>query len=130
MRIHLRQRKQSSKGRISLYLEIYKGSTKTLEGKTKTLRDYDYLNLYLVDKPKNNIERQQNKETLQLANSIKAKRELDIQNSQYGFITKSKSKANFIAYFESLTQSRYESRGNYGNWDSALKHLINFSGHG
>ncbi|PCJ81105.1 MAG: recombinase [Bacteroidetes bacterium] len=128
MRVHLRKRKQTSKGRISLFLEIYKGSSINLEGKTKTIRDYEYLNLYLVDNPKDNIERQQNKETLKLASNIKAKRELDIQNGQYGFITKTKSKADFIDYFKHLAQNRLESKGNYGNWDSALKHLINFSG--
>ena len=129
MRVHLRKRKQTSNGRISLFLEIYKGSTKNIDGKAKPIRDYEYLNLYLRDKPKDNVERQQNKETLQLANGIKAKRELDIQNGQYGFTTKSKSTADFIAYFEHLAQKRVESKGNYGNWDSALKHLINFSGH-
>ena len=126
MSVHLRKRKQTSKGRISLFLEIYKPSFQNSEGKRKWNRNYEYLKLYLIDNPKDNIERQQNKETLKLASNIKAKRDLDIQNGQYGFITQSKSTADFIAYFKHLAQNRLESKGNYGNWDSALKHLINF----
>jgi hypothetical protein len=43
MRVHLRQRRQKN-GKISLYLEIYKGYLKT-KNKTKAIRDYEYLNL-------------------------------------------------------------------------------------
>lgn len=32
MRVHLRQRKYSKKGEISLYLEYYKGTVKTEDG--------------------------------------------------------------------------------------------------
>ena len=76
MKVHLRQRKQSKKGKISLYLEYYKGTMKTDEGKTKVLRDYEYLDLYLKANPQTKQERRINKETLELAKSIKAKREL------------------------------------------------------
>ena len=78
MKVHLRQRKQTKDGSISLFLEIYKGTTTTPEGKVKNLRDYEYLNLYLIDKPKTPIDKQSNKDNLQLAESIKAKRELEI----------------------------------------------------
>ena len=78
MKVHIRQRKQSKAGSISLFLEIYKGTTTTPEGKVKNLRDYEYLNLYLIDKPKTPIEKQGNKDTLQLAESIRAKRELEM----------------------------------------------------
>ena len=128
MKVHLRKRKQTAKGRISLFLEIYKGLIKNSNGKSKINREYEYLNLYLFDKPKNNLERQQNKETSQLAESIRAQRQIDIQNGQHGFTSTSKSSSDFISYFSHLTQKRLESKGNYGNWDSALKHIINFSG--
>ena len=52
MKVHLRERKQTKDGSISLYLEIYKGTIKTPEGKVKPLRDYEYLNLYLKENPK------------------------------------------------------------------------------
>jgi len=128
MKIHLRQRKHSKKGSISLYLEIYKGTTTSSSGKVKILRDYEYLNLYLIDNPKNQIDKQQNKETLSLAKSIKNKRELEIKNGLYGFINEFKQSTNFIDYFTDQMEKRKQSKGNYGNWDSTQKHLIKFAG--
>ena len=42
-------------------------SVKTEDGKIKNLGSYEYLNLYLKDKPKTTREKQTNKETLELA---------------------------------------------------------------
>ena len=128
MKVHLRQKKQGKQGSISLYLEIYKGSKKTPDGKVKVLRDYEMLNLYLLDKPRSPIDKQQNKDILKLAESIKAKRELQIKNGQYGFKSDFQETTNFIDYFKAQTEKRSESEGNYGNWGSALKHLIRFAG--
>lgn len=127
MRIFLRQRKQTKKGTISLYLEIYKGTTQTPDGKTKPIRDYEYLNLYLIDKPSNPIDKQQNKENLKLAESIKAKRELEIKNGTYGFTNDFKKNTNFIEYFKSLVNKK-ETKGNLGNWYSTQIHLENYAG--
>lgn len=128
MKVHLRKRKQTKDGSTSLYLEIYKGTTTTPEGKTKVLRDYEYLNLYLFDKARNPIDKQRNKETLLLAESIKAKRELEIKNGQYGFTSGFKARTNFVEYFREQAAKRLQSKGNYGSWDSSLKHLISFAG--
>jgi len=128
MKIHLRKRQHSKTGSISLFLEIYKGTTTSSDGKVKNLRDYEYLNLYLIDKPKTPIDKQHNKDTLQLAESIKAKRELEIKNGLYGFTNKFKQSTNFIDYFTEQMEKRKQSIGNYGNWDSTLKHLIKFAG--
>lgn len=54
-------------GSVRLYLEIHKVSVKTEDGKIKNLGSYEYLNLYLKDKPKTTREKQTNKETLELA---------------------------------------------------------------
>ena len=59
MRVHLRQRRQKN-GKISLYLEIYKGYLKT-NNKTKAIRDYEYLNLYLYNKPSGFIQKKHKK---------------------------------------------------------------------
>jgi len=128
MKVHLRKRKQTKDGSISLYLEIYKGTTTTPEGKVKNLRDYEYLNIYLIDKPKTPTEKQSNKDNLLLAESIKAKRELEIKNGLYGFTNEFKQSTNFIDYFTDQMEKRKQSEGNYGNWDSTLKHLIKFAG--
>jgi len=128
MKVHLRQRKQTKSGSISLFLEIYKGTTTTPEGKVKNLRAYEYLNLYLIDKPKTPLDRQSNKDTLQLAKSIKAKRELEIKNGLYGFANDFKQNANFVDYFIEQMEKRKQSDGNYGIWKSTLKHIIKFAG--
>jgi len=125
MRVHLRQRRQKN-GKISLYLEIYKGYLKT-NNKTKAIRDYEYLNLYLYNKPSGFIQKKHNKETLQLAKTIKAQKEIDIQNGKYGFSSKSKQNSDFLKYFQKLTNDRLQSKGNYGNWNSVLKHLKGFT---
>lgn len=128
MKVHLRKRKQTKDGSISLYLEIYKGTITTPEGKTKILRDYEYLNLYLTENPKTPIDKQSNKDILLLAESIKATRELEIKNGIYGFANEYKQATNFIEYFTAIKEKRKKSEGNYGNWGSALKHLSNFAG--
>ena len=82
----------------------------------------------MIDKPKTPLDRQSNKDTLQLAKSIKAKRELEIKNGLYGFENEFKQSTNFVDYFIEQTEKRKESAGNYGIWDSTLKHIIRFAG--
>jgi len=128
MKVHLRQRKQTKKGQISLYLEFYKGTVKTEDGKTKAIRDYEYLDLYLKDNPQTKQERQANKETLELAKSIKAKRELEIKNGQYGFKRSGSSNADFMVLFEEEAQKRKAKEGSLSNWLISKKHLENYLG--
>lgn len=127
MKIFLRQRKQTKKGTISLYLEIYKGNSIGANGKNKPIREYEYLDLFLIDKPTNPIDKQQNKENLKLAESIKAKRELEIKNGTYGFTNEFKRQTNYIEYFTKLVNKK-ETKGNYSNWYSTLLYLKAFAG--
>jgi integrase len=116
MKVTLRKRKSNS-GNESLYLDIYRN------GK----REYEYLNLQLVT-PTSTQDRKSNKETLQLAEAIKGQRQVELQNGTYGF-NKFGIHANkdFLAYFKELTDARYNSLGNYGNWLCAYKHLKLYS---
>lgn len=127
MKVHLRQRKQTKTGKISLYLEIYKGSVTTPEVKTKVLRDYEYLNLYLLPHAATAAEKETNKETLSLANSIRAKRELEIKNGQYGFSSSKKLNASFIDYFQSCADNSKAAETNR-SWLSSLSRLKAFAG--
>jgi len=126
MNVKLRQRKSLKTGRVSLYIEVYKGYSKDNSGKIKHHRDFEYLQYFLYDDPKTPSEKQHNKDNLKGAEAVAAKRLLEIQNGHYGFATDSKTKTNFIEYFRTLTKQRFRSQGNYGNWDSALKHLENY----
>lgn len=127
MKVSLKHRVSEKTGKTSLYLEVYKGYDKLPNGKIKHYRDYDYLDYFLYNKPKNPTEKQHNKENLKAAEAVKAQRILEIQNGVYGFNNVHKLNTNFIEYFKKLTDERFKSKGNYGNWDSALKHLSKFA---
>lgn len=115
MKVTLRQRQKANK--ISLYLDYYKN------GK----REYEYLSLYLIPEPEKGkltqAQKDENKRNLMLAESVRSKRHLEIQNGMYGFNDQEKLKGFFIIYMENLAEKRLESKGNYDNWDSSIKHL-------
>ena len=127
MKVHLRKREQKKGKRISLYLEYYKGTRKSDEGKVLPIREYETLRIYLHIKPSTQLQKQENKHNLELAKSIKSKREIDIKNNEFGFLTNTKSNSDFLQYFNKLTEDRLSSIGNYGNWDSTLKHLNKYT---
>jgi len=118
MNVTLRQREKSDK--VSLYLDYYH----------KGKRQYEYLQLYLIPDPeKGTLSREQkdeNRKTLALAEAIRSKRNMEIQNGIFGFQDQGKMKGSFLRYVEYLAEKRKDSEGNYGNWDSALKHLKKF----
>ena len=114
MKVTLRQRTKN--GKVSLYLDYY----------DKGKRKLEYLRLYLIDKPRTPEERSFNKKTLQLGESIRSKRQLELQNGIYGFQDTEKINSLFLTYFEMLAEKRRDSDGNYGNWLSALKHMKNW----
>jgi integrase len=122
MTVTLRQRKKGNK--ISLYLDYYS------DGK----REYEYLQLYIIPEPEKGKltkeQKEENRNTLNLAEAIRSKRLLQLKNEEYGFRDTDKAKGSFIAYFEVLTEKRKGSKGNWGNWDSVLKHLKKFAKNG
>lgn len=127
MKIYLLKRKgkvskeNQEKGRqvkVSLYLMYHFGPNQK--------REYEWLDLFLYDKPKNQIQKDHNKQTWQLAETIKAKKMVEEQTSAHGFISKVKSRFCFVAFFKTLVDKK-ESTGNYGNWLSTHGHLIDFT---
>ena len=109
-----------SDGRISLYLEYYLGREEKpvldengnqvyydsgkMQGKPKFSvkhhRRKENLSLYLIDKPRTPAERQQNKETLELAVRIRAEREQEFKESMLGYRLKKDRNVNFLDYFQ------------------------------
>lgn len=116
--IRLRRRKMPS-GLTSLYLDIY------LNGK----RTYEYLKLYLVPE-KTRADKEKNRTTLQLAEDIRAKRMVELRNGEFGFKSMYKEDTLFYPYYRAMCEARLgeESRGNWGNWYSALHHLKIYDG--
>ena len=119
MKIILRKKKLKN-NKESLYLEFYKGSVITPEGKRKFLRTFEYLELYLDE----SSSKQKNKETLELAESILAIRKAEHIQGKYQIKNTRKTKTNFLAYYNKLKEERYQSKGNYDNWDAAGNHLV------
>lgn len=107
----LREKKLAN-GNTSLYLDVYR------DGK----RSYEFLKLYLT-KATTPSEREQNRQTLATAQAIRAKRQIELQNNEYGFASQFKLDTPFLNYFRSLCDKRRDSKGNAGNWNSCLKHL-------
>ena len=92
--VKLRKRKLKN-GNLSLYLDIYFNG----------VRKYEFLKLYLSP---NKADREKNKQTLQLANSIKAKRIVEIQRGSFGYSTYLIN-TNFLDYFRKMTEDRIDS---------------------
>jgi len=116
------RKKDISGNRQSLYLDYYPPIANPDTGKP-TRREF--LGLYLYNNAKKAIEKQENKDTEAIAENIRAKRLLEIQNRQFGFLSKDKLNANFIEYFKALAEKRKAS--NHDNWISAYHHLITYT---
>lgn len=111
MKVNLREKRERDnngkpKGRVRLYLDYM------VQGK----RHKEYLNLSYD--PRN---RDEKKETAQLAEKTRLRRQLEIDSGEHDFIAKFKQDADFVAYFESLSRKR--DRG----WKTTLYHLKNFA---
>lgn len=122
IKAHLRKKKLKT-GKLSLYIEYYKGFKTLSNGKIKHLRDYEYLQLYLIESPKSADEKKKNKEQLELAEKILSIRRAEIYQGKFKIQNNHKGKTTFLDFFEQKKEERYETKGNYDNWDAAQKHL-------
>jgi len=116
MSINIRETKLA-KNRIRLSLDIY----------TNGKSHYENLGLFIYDKPETKTDREHNKRTRELADNIKAKRIIELQENRFNVNTGFKSQCSFLQYFKKLTEERKREEGNYGNWFSTYKHLYNFN---
>lgn len=128
IKVKLRQKKISG-NRQSLYLDFYPPIPHPDTGKP-TRREF--LGLYLFDKPKNPIDKQHNKEVLQLAQQIRQKRDNYLSKPEIytGYEKeqlrlKELGERNFVEYFKQLARKRKAS--NHDNWVSALNYLEAFT---
>jgi integrase len=127
-KVKLRQ-KAISGNRQSLYLDFYPAIPHPETGEP-TRREF--LGLYLFDKAKNPIDKQHNKETLQLAEQIRQKKENHLNKPEIytGYELEQKrikelGEQNFVAYFKTLADKRKAS--NHDNWVSAYNYLETFT---
>jgi integrase len=104
--VKLRKRTMAT-GNVSLYLDIYVG------GK----RSYEYLHLYLVPE-KTRADKEKNRETWRMADAVRAKRVVEVQNERFGFEQRC-ANVNFLDYFHALCEAKREesNTGTYVVWD-------------
>ena len=128
IKVTLRQKAISGE-RQSLYLDFYPAIPHPETGEP-TRREF--LGMYIADKPKNALDKQYNKETLQRAEQIRQKREAHLSKPEIysGFEKaqlkiKEQGEKNFVEYFKHLADKRKAS--NYDNWVSAYHYLQTFT---
>jgi integrase len=128
IKVKLRTKAISGK-RQSLYLDFYP-PIKNKE--TGELTRRQFLGLYIYDKVNNSIDRQHNKETIQMAEHIRQKRDNELNKPEIytGYELeqlkiKEKSENDFIEYFIRLADKRKST--NYDNWISTSKYLEKFT---
>lgn len=122
IKVHLRKKKLKT-GKLSLYIEFYKGIQTLDNGKIKHLRDYEYLQLYLTKSPTSAADKKKNQEQLELAEQILAIRKAEVYQGRYNIQNGNKEKTGLLEFYEQKKEERYQTKGNYDNWDAAQKHL-------
>lgn len=108
--------KMISNGNQSLYLDFYVGGR----------RKYEFLRLYIVPEYSKE-DKEKNEQCLRLANAIKARRIIELQNDTYGFRVPSiKARDNFLDYIDLFVQNKKMA---YRRLAQSLKnHIIKYRG--
>jgi len=126
MNVKLRKKKLAG-GRKSLYLDIYRNGQRRydflrliLEKETKLKKTATTEQIELAEKIKN-----YNKDTLKLAESIRMKRQIELNYSDHDFIPSFKRNADFVEYFQKIGEGKGRSSK---IWKVALDHLKAFTG--
>ncbi len=128
IKVKLRQKAISGK-RHSLYLDFYPAIP---HPKTGVLTRREFLGKYLKDNPNNSLDKETNKNTLQLAEQIRLTRDNYINKPEIytGYELeqlkiRELGEQNFVIYFKALSEKREAS--NHENWESAYQYLNNFT---
>jgi len=116
-------------GKKSLYLDFYPAIPNPKTGKN-TRREF--LKMYIYAKPKGETQKIHNEETLEIAGSIRQKRENRLNKPEiYDEFERQQLKIkelgelDFVEYFRKLANKKKSS--NYDNWISSLNYLEDFT---
>lgn len=90
----LREKKLANDN-LSLYLDIYRDG----------VRSYEFLKLYVNANPRTPADRLSNKETLELAETIRTQRESELNHSAFGIVAPTKQKVLYQDYVNSYIKS-------------------------
>ena len=123
VKVTLRKREYPS-GKVSLYLDFYPGIRNP---KTGGESRREYLGIYIMKSPRTPYERKVNAAKMKQAEAIRAQRELSLINEEYGFLDKTKFKANVLEYFESVVATKDKKwLMVYEHFDKYCKHKCSF----
>jgi integrase len=121
-KVHIRKR-ALTKGRQSVYLDF---SPPLRNSKTGKAQRYEFLDIFLYEKPSNLWERNHNAETNELIENVRAKRLLDIQNRKYGFISNRDRSSSFVDFFKQFICSKTNS--DCDNNAMSYRYFVAFAG--
>jgi integrase len=109
-------------GNKSIYLDIYQDGN----------REYEFLKLYLVPE-RTPIDKHTNKEILQLAETIKAQKIIDLNSSNHNIsVSKQNAKADFIEFAKMQAETKKvksggNERGTYLTYQSLIYHCQQYT---
>jgi len=128
--------KKLTNGNQSIFLEKYEGykiigTLKDGTPKTSAIRSFEFLNMYLIPETTPSA-KAKNKDTLNLANTIKSMRLVDLQTKNIGFPVKKLTKVNLIEYVEGIAAKALldtkNKRSEYYTFKSLAYHLKIYKG--
>ncbi|MDO1446293.1 site-specific integrase [Rhodocytophaga aerolata] len=105
------RKKTLTKGKKSLYLDIYHNGE----------RWYEFLKLYLTKGP-TPFDKSSNKETINLAESLRSKRYEELMSNKHGNIASFRSQTLLIPFVESIA-SKHKKQNTVNTWLSTIKHI-------
>lgn len=91
--------------RLSLYLEYYPAIR---DPKTMKKIYKESMGIYVFKNPKNDIEKEHNKEMYAKCEAIRSIRVQACINEQYGFLDKNQQKGDFLKFFFELAMTKYQ----------------------
>ncbi|GGB14378.1 hypothetical protein [Mucilaginibacter rubeus] len=92
-----------TKGRHRLFLDYY---PPIVNPKTNKQTAYENLKLFVYDHPATSGERNHNRTTMELATTICASRQLELQAQKHGMSPSFRKHESFIAYFRKLADQQ------------------------
>lgn len=122
-RVHIRKR-AIAKGRHSIFLDFSPPLKNPRNGKPQR---FEFLKLFLYDKPSNTWQRSHNTETKALIENIRATRQLDIQNRRFNFISDRSRDASYLEFYQAYIKSKQRSHND--NFEMAYRYFLEFAGH-
>ena len=121
MTVTIRKRKNKG-GTTTLAIDIYKGKTIMPDGSIAYPRTFKYLDFHLITHPKTAIERSHNKQMLAIAETIRAKYEVELALDSLNYHNPSVQYITFLSHFDNCIQKR---AGKYttSNWKNVFYQL-------